>query len=277
MSSQAVLGGIGVGKAFVVTSGKGGVGKTTTTANLGVALAQLGKRVCLIDADIGLRNLDVVLGLESRIVYDVVDVVEGFCRLKQALVQDRHTDRLFLLPAAQTRDKSAVSPSDMRGLLSDLKGLFDVILVDCPAGIEQGFKNAVAGADEAIVVTTAEVPAVKDADRVIGLLEAEGFRMPQLIVNRLRPTMVRRGDLMSVAEVVEILTIEVLGVVPEDESVVVTINRGDPAVLMTQSKAGQAYRRIARRLTGIPVPIPDLEEELGLVGRLRRLIGIGEL
>jgi len=277
MSSRAVLGGIGVGKAFVVTSGKGGVGKTTTTANLGVALAQLGKKVCLIDADIGLRNLDVVLGLESRIVYDVVDVVEGFCRLKQALVQDRHMDRLFLLPAAQTRDKSSVSPADMRGLLTDLKGLFDVILVDCPAGIEQGFKNAVAGADEAIVVTTAEVPAVKDADRVIGLLEAEGFRMPQLIVNRLRPAMVRRGDLMSVADVVEILTIEVLGVVPEDESVVVTINRGDPAVLMTQSRAGQAYRRIARRLIGIPVPIPDLEEELGFVGRLRRLIGIGEL
>jgi septum site-determining protein MinD len=184
---------------------------------------------------------------------------------------------LYLLPAAQTRDKTSVSPADMRGVLADLKGSFDVVLIDSPAGIEQGFRNAVAGADEAIVVTTAEVPAVKDADRVIGLLEADGFRMPQLIVNRLRPSMVRRGDLMSVADVVEILTIEVLGVVPEDECVVVTMNRGDPAVLMAQSKAGQAYRRIARRLTGIPVPIPDLEEEMGFVGRLRRMIGIGEV
>lgn len=265
-----------MGKVYVVTSGKGGVGKTTTTANLGAALAQIGKRVCLVDADIGLRNLDVALGLETRIVYDLVDVVEGFCKLKQALIKDRRLDNLSLLAAAQTKDKSAVTPDQVRKLVDQLRPGFDVVLVDCPAGIEQGFQNAIAGADQAIVVTTADVSSVKDADRVIGLLEAEGHLMPQVILNRLRPRLVRRGDLMSLDDVLEILAVDLLGVVPEDEVIVVTSNRGEPAALVPSSKAGQAYRRIARRLLGMPVPIPEMEETVGFVSRLRRLIGIGE-
>jgi len=263
-----------LGKVYVVTSGKGGVGKTTTTANLGAALAQAGQRVCLVDADIGLRNLDVALGLETRIIYDLVDVVEGYCKLKQALVKDRHLDKLFLLPAAQTRDKTAVTPDEMRRLADGLRPGFDIVLVDCPAGIELGFQNAIAGADEALVVTTADVASVKDADRVIGLLEAEGHRMPRLILNRMRPHLVRRGDMMSLDDVLEILAVDLLGVVPEDEQIVVNSNRGDPAVLVSSSKAGQAYRRIAHRLLGASIPIPDMEETAGLVSRLRRLIGI---
>ena len=262
-----------MGKAIVVTSGKGGVGKTTTTANLGVALAQRGQRVVLIDADIGLRNLDVVLGLENRIVYDLVDVVEGFCRLRQALIRDKRFDNLYLLPAAQTRDKTAVSPEQMRGLCAELKEEFDFVLVDSPAGIEQGFKNAIAGADEAVVVTTPEVSAVRDADRIIGLLEAEELGAPRLIVNRVRPAMVRRGDMMDIQDILEILAVELVGVVPEDEQIVVSTNRGEPAVLSRTSQAGTAYRNIAARLMGEQVPFLDLQQGNGLLERIRKLFG----
>lgn len=265
-----------MGQVIVITSGKGGVGKTTTTANLGMALAAMGQRVCLVDADIGLRNLDVILGLENRIVYDLVDVVEGFCKLKQALIRDKRLPSLSLLPAAQTKDKSAVSPDEMRQVADELRSDYDMVLIDCPAGIEQGFKNAVAGAEEALVVVTPEVASVRDADRVIGLLEAEGLRQPKLIVNRIRPAMVRRGDMMSLADVLDILAVGLVGVVPEDDMIVVTTNRGDPAVLMPASRAGQAYRRIARRLRGEEVPILGMDEEGSLVGRLRRIIGFGE-
>lgn len=262
-------------EVIVITSGKGGVGKTTTSANLGAALASLGKSVVLIDADIGLRNLDVVMGLENRIVYHLVDVVEGYCRLNQALIRDKRFDNLCLLPAAQTKDKTAVTPEQMRNLCKELRAEFDFVLVDCPAGIEQGFKNAIAGADKAIIVATPEVSSVRDADRIIGLLEAESMPPPRLIVNRIRPAMVKRGDMMDISDILDILAIDLLGVVPDDESIVVSTNRGEPAVLSPASKAGQAYRNIGRRLLGEDVPLLSLEDGPGLFGRIKRLFGTG--
>ena len=261
-----------MGEVIVITSGKGGVGKTTTSANLGCGLALSGKKVALVDADIGLRNLDVVMGLENRIVYDLVDVVEGKCRLKQALIKDKRYAGLYLLPAAQTRDKDAVSPEQMQKLCESLKeDEFDYIIMDCPAGIEQGFKNAIAGADRALVVTTPEVSAVRDADRIIGLLEANGISNPGLIVNRLRVDMVKRGDMMSVDDVKEILSVDVLGVVPDDEDVVITTNKGEPAVTEENSRAGRAYRNITLRLMGEEVPFMDLSENEGFFGRLKKI------
>lgn len=248
------------GRVVTITSGKGGVGKTTTTANLGTALAILGKKVAVIDADIGLRNLDVVLGLENRIVYDLVDVIEGRARLRQALIKDKRYPDLCLLPAAQTRDKNAVSPDQMADLTRQLAQDFDFVLVDSPAGIEQGFRNAIAGAEQVIIVTTPEVSAVRDADRIIGLVEAAELPSPQLILNRIKPSMVRRGDMMSLDDVKDILAIEVIGIVPEDESVVISTNRGEAVVFNTQSKAGTAYNNIARRLVGETVPLQILDE-----------------
>ncbi|MGE5560641.1 MAG: septum site-determining protein MinD [Chloroflexota bacterium] len=263
-----------MGQVIVITSGKGGVGKTTTVANIGAALAMIGKRVALVDADIGLRNLDVVMGLENRIVYDIVDVVEGFCRLKQALIKDkRFGDNLSLLPAAQTKEKTAVSPDAMRTICSELKADCDFVLIDCPAGIEQGFRNAVAPAEQAIIVTTPDVSAVRDADRVIGLLEAQGLREPMLIVNRIRPSMVRRGDMMTVDDITEILAVPLLGVIPEDEGIIVSTNRGDPAATAQASLAGTGYRNIARRLNGQEVPLMSLEPRNGLLSRFRRMVG----
>ncbi len=256
-------------EVIVITSGKGGVGKTTTSANIGCGLALTGKKVALVDADIGLRNLDVVMGLENRIVYDLVDVVEGNCRLKQALIKDKRYNGLFLLPAAQTRDKDAVSPEQMQKLWESLKEEeFDYIIIDCPAGIEQGFKNAIAGADRAIVITTPEVSAVRDADRIIGLLEASGLNDPTLVLNRLRVDMVKRGDMMSIDDVTEILAIEILGVVPDDESIVVATNKGEPAVTDEESFAGQAYRNIVKRIQGEDVPIMRFEKDAGLFNKL---------
>ena len=262
-----------MGEVIVITSGKGGVGKTTTTANIGTGLAASGLKVVLVDTDIGLRNLDVVLGLENRIVYDIVDVTHGNCRLKQALIKDKRFEGLHLLPAAQTKDKTAVTPDQIRELCVQLKKEFDFVIIDCPAGIEQGFKNAIAGAEKAIVVTTPEVSAVRDADRIIGLLEAAELHNPKLIVNRLRPLMVKRGDMMSIDDIIDILAIDLLGVVPEDEMIVITTNKGEPAVLDNNSRAGQAYRNMARRITGEDVPLMDLEAETGLMYKLKKLIG----
>ncbi|SHI97810.1 septum site-determining protein MinD [Desulfofundulus thermosubterraneus] len=263
-----------MGEVIVVTSGKGGVGKTTTTANLGAGLATHGHRVVLVDADIGLRNLDVVLGLENRIVYDITDVTGGHCRLRQALIKDKRFEGLFLLPAAQTKDKTAVSPDQMKALCEELKQEFDYVIIDCPAGIEQGFRNAIAGADKAIVVTTPEVAAVRDADRIIGLLEAAELRDPRLIINRIRPRMVRHGDMMSIEDIIDILAIDLLGVVPEDEMVVISTNRGEPVVQDERSRSGQAYRNIVRRIKGEAVPMMNLDEG-GFVSRfLRRMIGL---
>ncbi len=259
------------GKVLVITSGKGGVGKTTTTANLGTALAMMGRRVVMVDTDIGLRNLDVVMGLENRIVFDIVDVVNGKCKLKQALIKDKRFENLYLLPAAQTKEKTAVSPYQMKVLTAELKEEYEYVLVDCPAGIEQGFKNAIAGADDALVVATPEVSSVRDADRIIGLLEAAGLTNPKLIVNRIRPKMVRRGDMMDIDDIIDILAISLIGVVPEDEIIVVSTNRGEPAVLDYTSRAGEAYRRIARRLEGEEVPLMALDYNGGLFDKVRRM------
>ncbi|GAB6099082.1 septum site-determining protein MinD [Halanaerocella petrolearia] len=261
-----------VGKVYVVTSGKGGVGKTTTTANLGIGLAKLGKKVALIDADIGLRNLDVVLGLENRIVYDIVDVVEDNCRLEQALIRDKRYSSLHLLPAAQTRDKTAIAPKQMDKLCTQLKKEYDYIIIDSPAGIEQGFKNAIAGADEAIVVTTPEVSAVRDADRIIGMLEAEGLSDPKLVVNRIRMDMVKRGDMMEIEDMKDILAIKLLGIVPEDERIVISTNKGEPIILLDDTKAGQSFWNVSRRVEGEKVPYISLEESL--LDHLKKFIGL---
>jgi septum site-determining protein MinD len=263
-------------RIITVTSGKGGVGKTTATANMAVALAQMNKRVVCIDADIGLRNLDVVMGLENRIVYDLVDVVEGKCKLRQAMVKDKRAPDLYLLPAAQTRDKTAISPQDMVELTNQLREAYDFILIDSPAGIEWGFRNALAPADEVIVVTNPEAPAVRDADRIIGLIEAEERRIPtSLVINRARPDMIRRGEMLSVNDVLEILAVRLLGVVPDDESVIVASNRGAPLTLDNQkSPAAEAFRNIARRIVGEKVPVLEIESNSGLLRRLARKIGL---
>ncbi len=259
-----------MGKVIVVTSGKGGVGKTTTVANIGAGLAEKGRSVVLVDADIGLRNLDVVLGLENRIVYDLVDLTENRCDLKQALIRDKRFRDLYLIAASQVRDKTAVSPQQMQKLTRQLATQFDYVLVDCPAGIEQGFKNAVAGAQEAIVVVTPELSAVRDADRIIGLLTAGG--MPEdcirLLVNRVRPKMVEQGNMLSAQEVADILSVGVLGVVADDESVIVTTNRGEAAVLRKKSLAGRAYRNICDRIEGMHVPMIQYKKRKWLDGLL---------
>ena len=256
-----------MGEVIVITSGNGGVGKTTTTANDGAGLAKLDKKVILIDTDIGLRNLDVVLGLENRIVYNLVDVIEGNCRIKQALIKDKRYPSLYLLPSAQTRDKTSVSPEQMKKLADELRGEFDYILLDCPAGIEQGFQNAIAGADRALVITTPEVSAVRDADRIIGLLEASEMKQTQLIVNRIRPDMVKRGDMMTSNDVVEILAIDLIGVVPDDENIVISTNQGEP-IVGSDAMAGRAYMNICHRLLGEDVPYLDLTIKKGFFSKL---------
>lgn len=259
-------------KVVTITSGKGGVGKTTTTANLGIALAMLGQRVVTIDADIGLRNLDVVMGLENRIVYDLVDAVEGHCRLRQALIRDKRLSELYLLPAAQTRDKTAVNPDQMIELCDQLRPDFDFILVDSPAGIEQGYRNAVAPADRVVIVTTPEVSAVRDADRIVGLVEAEEKGPATLVINRLNPDMVRRGDMLSTEDVVEILAIDLIGIIPEDHEIIISTNRGQPVALDGRSPAGQAFRDVAGRLLGQNIPFMPLKGSTGVWDRLARFI-----
>ena len=261
-----------MGISIVITSGKGGVGKTTTTANIGTGLAMNGKRVVVVDADTGLRNLDLLLGLENRIVYNLVDVVEGTCRMKQALIKDKRYDNLFLLPTAQTKDKTAVNVTQMAKIIEELTKDFDFVLIDCPAGIEHGFENAVAGADRAIVVTTPEVSAVRDADRIIGKLEAKGLEDHQLIINRIRYEMTKRGEMLNIEDMTDILAIKLLGIVPDDEKIVISTNRGEPAVIDESSRAGQAYRNIAKRLMGEEVPFMNLEDESdGFFSRLKKL------
>ncbi len=257
-------------EVIVITSGKGGVGKTTTTANVGTGLAQLNKKVIMIDTDIGLRNLDVVMGLENRIVYNLVDVIEGKCRIKQALIKDKKYQDLCLLPSAQTRDKDSVTPEQMVALIEELRQDFDYILLDCPAGIEQGFKNAIAGADRALVVTTPEVSAIRDADRIIGLLESNEMKKIDLVVNRVRMDMVKRGDMMKVADVCDILAVNLIGAVPDDEQIVISTNQGEPLV-GSSCPAGQAYANISRRIAGEEVPFLDLEEKQGVFSKLKGL------
>jgi len=258
-------------QVVTITSGKGGVGKTTAVANLAVALAAEGARVACIDGDIGLRNLDVVMGLENRIVYDVVDVIEGRCRLRQAMIRDKRLPELYLIPAAQTRDKSAVSPSDMIRLCKELRNEVDWVLIDSPAGIERGFKNSIAAADRVLVITNPEVSAVRDADRVVGILEAEEKGSPALIINRLDPAMVRQRDMLSADDVLDLLAIQLIGIVPEDDGVVVGTNRGSPVAMEPKSRAGQAFRNIARRLRGEDVPFMNLDSGGNLWDRLSKL------
>ena len=257
-------------EVIVITSGKGGVGKTTSTANIGTGLAKLGKSVVMIDTDIGLRNLDVVMGLENRIVYNLVDVVEGNCRMKQALIKDKRYSNLCLLPSAQTRDKTAVNPEQMKKLIEELRQEFDYILLDCPAGIEQGFKNAIAAADRALIVTTPEVSAIRDADRIIGLLEANDIHRINLIVNRLRMDMVKRGDMMSIEDVIDILAIDLIGAVPDDEHIVIATNQGEP-LAGDSSLAGTAYMNICKRILGEEVPLMNLESNSGFFARIAKL------
>jgi septum site-determining protein MinD len=214
------------------------------------------------------------MGLENRIVYDLVDVVEGRCRLRQALIKDKRFPELFLLPAAQTRDKDAVSPDDMIALCNELRREFDFVMIDSPAGIEGGFRNAIAGADEVLIVTTPEVSAVRDADRIVGLVEAFEKGHPRLILNRIRPHMVTRGDMMATEDVVEILAIDLIGVVPDDESIVTTANRGEVAVMDRGSKAGRAFSSIARRLLGEDVPLQLVATEESFLSRLWVAMGL---
>lgn len=263
-----------MGEVIVVTSGKGGVGKTTSTANIGTGLAIEGKKTVLLDTDIGLRNLDVVMGLENRIVYDLVDVIEKRCRLKQALIKDKRFDDLYIIAAAQTKDKNAVNPEQMLELCNQLKEEFDYIIIDCPAGIEQGFKNAIIGADRAVVVTTPEVSAVRDADRIIGLIESNGIRNPLLLINRVKIDMVKKGDMMDIDDIIDILAIDLIGVVPDDESIIISTNRGEPAVADLKSQAGQAYRNISKRVLGHHTPIMDLDANNGFVSKLKKFFGV---
>jgi septum site-determining protein MinD len=260
-------------RIITITSGKGGVGKTTATANLGVALAQLGQRVVTVDADIGLRNLDVLMGLENRVVYDIVNVIEGVCRLRQALVKDKRlSELLYLLPAAQTRDKSAVSPEDMVQVCEQMRSDYDFVLIDSPAGIERGFRNAIAPADEVLIITTPEVSAVRDADRIIGLIEAEEKGPARLIINRIRPEMVRRGDMLDIEDVIEILAIDLIGIVPEDEAIIISTNKGVPVALDDKGQARLAFRNIAHRLLGEDVPFMTIKDTSGFLRRLARFV-----
>ena len=263
-----------MGEAIVITSGKGGVGKSTTTANIGTALALKDQKVCLVDTDIGLRNLDVVLGLENRIIFNIVDVIDGNCKLQTALVKDKRFDCLHLLPAAQTNDKNDITAEAMKDLIAQLKPDYDYILIDCPAGIEQGFSNAVAGADKAIVVTTPEKSSVRDADRIVGLLEKEGLQDPHLIINRIRKHMIDSGDMLSVDDIVSTLSIDLLGVILDDEDVIKASHHGEPVAFQPDTKASISYRNIARRILGESVPLMSLDEEKGFMSKVKKIFGM---
>jgi septum site-determining protein MinD len=263
-----------MGVSIVITSGKGGVGKTTTTANIGTALAALGNKVVVVDGDTGLRNLDVLMGLENRIVYTLMDVIEGRCRLKQALIKDKRFSNLCLLPTAQTKDKDDITAQDMLKLVGELKKEFDYVLIDCPAGIEQGFENSVIGADRAVIVVNPEITSVRDADRVIGKLDAKGLEDHGVIVNRLNYEMAKNGDMLDVSDIIETLSVKLMGVVPDDKNITVSTNKGEPIVLEDKARAGQAFRNIAKRITGEDVPLMELStESAGFIGSLKKLFG----
>ena len=257
---------------ITVTSGKGGVGKTTVAVNLAVGLAKRGHKVVCIDGDIGLRNMDVILGLENRIVYDIVDVAEGRCRIRQAMIRDKRLPELYLIPASQTRDKNALNENHMIQICNDLRTEMDYIIVDCPAGIEQGFKNAVAPADQILIVTNPEVSAVRDADRIIGLIEAEGKGPAKLVLNRINPEMVNRGDMMDSDDINELLAIELIGLIPEDENVIISTNRGTPIAFEEKTPAGRAFANLAARIDGETVPFTETEYKESFFDRLKKAL-----
>lgn len=262
------------GRTIVITSGKGGVGKTTATANIGAGLALRGHHVVVIDTDIGLRNLDVVMGLENRIVYDLVDIIEGRCKMHQGMIRDKHNYDLFLIPAAQTREKDCIDAEQLRELCQKLEQEFNYILIDCPAGIEQGFKNAIGAATEAIIVTTPEVSAIRDADRVIGLLEAAELHGAKLIINRVRPGLVRHGDMMDKNDIVELLSVEILGMVPADDRLITATNQGVAVIHDKKAPSGAAFSRIAARVDGDDIPLVELDARSGLMDRVKEIMGI---
>lgn len=262
------------GRTIVITSGKGGVGKTTATANIGAGLALRGHHVVVIDTDIGLRNLDVVMGLENRIVYDLVDIIEGRCKMHQGMIRDKHSYDLFLIPAAQTREKDCIDAEQLRELCQKLEQEFNYILIDCPAGIEQGFKNAIGAATEAIIVTTPEVSAIRDADRVIGLLEAAELHDAKLIINRVRPGLVRQGDMMDKNDIVELLSVEILGMVPADDRLITATNQGVAVIHDKKAPSGAAFSRIAARVDGDDIPLVELDARSGLIDRVKEIMGI---
>lgn len=265
-----------MGEAIVITSGKGGVGKTTNTANIGTALASMDKKVVVIDGDTGLRNLDVLMGLENRVVFTLLDVIEERCRLKQALIKDKRFNNLFLLPTAQTRDKTDVDINEMLNIVNELKESFDYVIIDCPAGIEQGFENAVIGADRAIVIVNPEITSVRDADRVIGKLCAKGLENTQLVVNRINFEMTKNGDMLDIEDIKECLAIKLIGVVPDDRKVTISTNKGEPIVLDNSALAGQAFRNIARRITGEEVEflnINDVNNNSGFFAAIKKIFG----
>ena len=263
-----------MGESIVITSGIGGVGKTTTTAIIGTALAALGYKVVVIDGDTGLRNLDVLMGLENRIIYTIFDVIEGRCRLKQALIKDKKFQNLYLLPTAQIKDKDDLAADEMLKVVKELKNEFDYVLIDCPAGIEQGFENAVAGADRALVVVNPEITSVRDADRVIGKLDAKGLDDHAVIVNRLNYEMTKKGDMLDVIDIIETLSVKLIGVVPQDTNVTISTNKGEPIVLVQDAYAGQAFRNIAKRIVGEEVPFMDLNTSSGgFFNSLKKLFG----
>ena len=259
-------------QVIVVTSGKGGVGKTTVVANLSTGLAQSGYMVAVIDLDIGLKKLDLILGLENRVIYDIVQVAEGICTLKQALVKDKRFPGLYMLPAAQTRNKEDITAGQVQQIVDELRQSFDFIFIDCPAGIEQGFKNAIFAADRALVVTNPEVSAVRDADRITGILENENFKNIRLLVNRIRPEMVKNGDMLSVDDLMEHLCLELIGIVPEDNHVVISTNRGEPIILDEQAPSGLAFRNIVHRLLGEDIPFPEFDEKPSLLQRIKETL-----
>lgn len=263
-----------MGESIVITSGKGGVGKTTTTANIGTALASMGKKTVVVDGDTGLRNLDVLMGLENRIVFTLIDVIEGRCRLKQALIKDKRLSNLYMLPTAQTRDKNDISASDMLGIVNELKEEFDYVIIDCPAGIEQGFENATVGADWAIIVVNPELTSVRDADRVIGKLDAKGFQKHELIVNRINNEMVKNGNMLDVSDILDCLAIKLIGIVPDDKNITISTNKGEPIVLETNSLSGQAFKNIAKRITGEEVPFVSLESNSGFLSAFKKLFKV---